>query len=96
MTEPGQSTTQILDQLAQCASTDDYEAVRAGLTQVIALLEQPGLTLNDSVRAYEVGRQLAEQCQKLLDAAELRITQLDGGSRESGTGPLISRVRMDS
>ena len=90
------STTQLLDNLAKQASSDDYEAIRAGLTQVIGLLEQPGLGLNDSIRAYEVGRQLAEQCQHLLDAAELRITQLDGAGSETGTGPLTSRVRLDS
>jgi exodeoxyribonuclease VII small subunit len=95
MTEQS-SNAQLLENLAKQASSDDYEAVRAGLAQVIGLLEQPGLGLNDSIRAYEVGRTLAEQCQKLLDAAELRITQLDGASSESGTGPLTSRVRLDS
>jgi exodeoxyribonuclease VII small subunit len=86
----------MLDDLAQLAESRDYEAVRDGLNTVIALLEQPGLGLNDSVRAYEVGRSLAEQCQHLLDEAELRITQLDGSARVSGSGPLTSRVRMDS
>jgi exodeoxyribonuclease VII small subunit len=95
MTEPT-STAQLLDELAKRAASDDYEAIRTGLTQVIGLLEQPGLGLNDSIRAYEVGRQLAEQCQNLLDAAELRITQLDGTNTETGTGPLTSRVRLDS
>jgi len=90
------NNAQLLDKLAQHASSDDYEAVRTGLTQVIGLLEQPGLGLNDSIRAYEVGRMLAERCQKLLDAAELRITQLDGAGGDTGTGPLTSRVRLDS
>lgn len=95
MTEPT-STAQLLNDLEQRAKSDDYEAIRAGLTQVIGLLEQPGLGLNDSIRAYEVGRQLAERCQSLLDAAELRISQLDGVGQQSGTGPLTSRVRLDS
>ena len=86
----------LLEQLADLGGSEDYEAVRDGLSQVIALLEKPGLGLNDSVRAYEVGRTLAEQCQKLLDTAELRITELDGGNRDSGTGSLASRVRLDS
>jgi exodeoxyribonuclease VII small subunit len=90
------TTTQLLDRCNQLATSDDYEAVRNGLTQVISLLETPGLGLNDSVRAYEVGRTLAEQCQKLLDAAELRITQLDGAGTDTGTGPLASRVRLES
>jgi exodeoxyribonuclease VII small subunit len=90
------NTRQMLDRCNEVAASDDYEAVRNGLTQVITLLEQPGLGLNDSVRAYEVGRKLAEQCQRLLDAAELRITQLDGAGSDIGTGPLTSRVRLDS
>jgi exodeoxyribonuclease VII small subunit len=88
--------TKLLDRCNQLMDSEDYEAVRNGLTQVIALLETPGLGLNDSVRAYEVGRRLAEQCQKLLDAAELRITQLDGAGSDTGTGPLASRVRLES
>jgi exodeoxyribonuclease VII small subunit len=95
MTESANSK-QTLDTCDQLSASDDYEAVRSGLTQVITLLEQPGLGLNDSVRAYEVGRKLAEQCQRLLDAAELRITQLDGAGSDTGTGPLTSRVRLDS
>ena len=90
------STSQLLDRLAKLATSDDYEIVRAGLTEVIGLLEQQGLGLNDSVRAYEVGRMLAEQCQTLLEAAELRITQLDGTATDPGTGPLTSRIRLDS
>lgn len=90
------NTAQLLEELATLSKSPDYELVRDGLNQVIALLEQPGLGLNDSVRAYEVGRSLAEKCQQLLDAAELRITQLDGDTREIGTGSLTSRVRLDS
>jgi exodeoxyribonuclease VII small subunit len=95
MTESANSK-QVLDRCNQLSASEDYEAVRNGLTQVITLLEQPGLGLNDSVRAYEVGRKLAEQCQRVLDAAELRITQLDGAGSDTGTGPLTSRVRLDS
>lgn len=74
------NTGAVLDQLASLAGSSDYEAVRDGLNQAVLLLEQPGLGLNDSVRAYEVGRQLAGRCQQLLDAAELRITELDDGA----------------
>jgi exodeoxyribonuclease VII small subunit len=80
------NTGEILGQLASLATSTDYEAVRDGLNAAIQLLEQPGLGLNDSVRAYQVGRQLAERCQQLLDEAELRITELDGGSPNPGAG----------
>lgn len=75
-----QTSAADLEQLATLAESSDYEAIRTGLSSVIALLEQPGLGLNDSVRAYEVGRLLADRCQTLLDEAELRIVQLDTGS----------------
>ena len=80
------TTAPLLDHCNQLAASVDYEAVRNGLTQVISLLEQPGLGLNDSVRAYEVGRKLAEQCQKLLDAAELRITRARWGRQRHRNG----------
>ena len=87
MTETA-NTGELLDRLSLLATSSDYEAVRDGLNTAIQLLEQPGLGLNDSVRAYEVGRQLAERCQALLDEAELRVTELDGGAATPGTGPL--------
>lgn len=77
-------TTETLDRLASLAESSDYEAVRDGLNQAIQLLEQPGLGLNDSVRAYEVGRSLADRCQRLLDAAELRVIELDSAVDPSG------------
>ena len=67
-----------LDGYASLVASDDFEAVRSGLIEVVRLLEQPGLGLNQSVKAYETGRQLADQCQRLLDAAELRVSMLDG------------------
>ena len=80
------NTGSILNRLASLSESGDYEAVRDGLNQAIQLLEQPGLGLNDSVRAYEVGRSLADRCQYLLDAAELRVTELDGTSAGPDSG----------
>ena len=64
--------------LEALTQSNDFEAVHAGLTEALRLLESPGIGLNASIRAYEVGRKLSDRCQALLDAAELRITQLDG------------------
>ena len=74
------STGKLLNELSSLSTSSDYEAVRDGLNRAIQLLEQAGLGLNDSIRAYEVGRALADRCQQLLDAAELRVTELDGGA----------------
>jgi exodeoxyribonuclease VII small subunit len=70
-------TSANLEAWAALHESADYETIRTGLSEVIALLEQPGLGLNESVRAYEIGRQLAHRCQVLLDEAELRISTLD-------------------
>lgn len=84
------ATESILERFAELTTSDDYEAVRNALSEVIRMLEQPGLGLNQSVRAYEVGRQLSNRCQSLLDAAELRVSVLDGTEISmapgSGTG----------
>jgi exodeoxyribonuclease VII small subunit len=81
-------TGALLNELSTLSTSSDYEAVRDGLNRAIQLLEQPGLGLNDSVRAYEVGRALADRCQSLLDAAELRVTELNGASSATGAGSL--------
>jgi exodeoxyribonuclease VII small subunit len=58
-------------------TADDFEAVHAGLTESVRLLESAGIGLNHSIRAYEIGRRLSDRAQALLDAAELRISMLD-------------------
>jgi exodeoxyribonuclease VII small subunit len=74
------ATDAAIDQLEQLVKSHDFEAVHAGLTESVRLLETPGIGLNQSIRIYEVGRALADRCQTLLDAAELRVSQLDGVS----------------
>ncbi len=53
-----------------------YEDLYKQLEEKVALLEQGGLSLDDSLTAYEEAVGLAQQCQALLDKAELRITRL--------------------
>jgi exodeoxyribonuclease VII small subunit len=69
-----------------------YEALYARLQEVVARLEQGDLPLAESLAAYEEGVQLAAACQRLLDAAELRVRQLQMGQdgpelREWGAQP---------
>jgi exodeoxyribonuclease VII small subunit len=70
-------TEKQLNALESLAESSDFESVHSGLTDVVRLLETSGIGLNHSIRAYEIGRKLSNRCQELLDAAELRITQLD-------------------
>jgi exodeoxyribonuclease VII small subunit len=70
-------TEETLARLDALANSSDFEAVHAGLSETVRLLESTGVGLNQSIRAYEIGRALADRCQALLDAAELRVSQLD-------------------
>jgi exodeoxyribonuclease VII small subunit len=56
-----------------------FEASFDELETIVRRLESGDLTLEESVALYERGRQLAAACQRLLDGAELRLTQLSDG-----------------
>ena len=53
-----------------------FEELYQQLEEKVSLLEQGGLSLDDSLAAYEEAVGLAQRCQQLLDRAELRITRL--------------------
>jgi exodeoxyribonuclease VII small subunit len=50
-----------------------YEAARAELREVVAKLESGGQSLEESLRLWERGEQLADVCQRWLDAAGQRL-----------------------
>jgi exodeoxyribonuclease VII small subunit len=58
---------------------DTYEERYARLQEVVAQLEAGELPLDRSLKLYEEGVRLAAECQALLDAAELRVQQLQSG-----------------
>lgn len=62
-------------------SRHSFEELYRQLEAKVALLEQGGLSLDESLAAYEEAVTLAQRCQQLLERAELRITRL----RESVT-----------
>ena len=53
-----------------------FEELYRQLEEKVSQLEQGGLSLDDSLAAYEDAVALAKSCQQLLDTAELRITRL--------------------
>ena len=57
-------------------SKPSFEELYRQLEEKVALLEQGGLSLDDSLAAYEDAVGLAQRCQQMLDRAELRITRL--------------------
>lgn len=50
-----------------------YEAARDELTEVVRRLEQGGLSLDDSLKLWERGEELAKRCEEHLEGARLRV-----------------------
>lgn len=54
-----------------------FEEAYAELEALVRQLENGDQPLAESVALYERGRLLAAHCQRLLEVAELRVTQVD-------------------
>jgi exodeoxyribonuclease VII small subunit len=64
-------------------STTTYEQAFSELSGILEQLEGDGLTLAECVTLFERGRRLAAFCQRQIDAAELRVSQLgEDGSEQ--------------
>jgi exodeoxyribonuclease VII small subunit len=50
-----------------------YEAARDELAQVVSSLETGGATLEDSLKLWERGEELAKICQEWLDGANAKL-----------------------
>lgn len=61
----------------QALTSGAFEEVFAALEEVVERLEQGRLRLHDTLSCYELGVRLAERCGRILDEAQLRVTQLD-------------------
>ena len=55
---------------------EGFEALYRQLEETVSRLEEGGLTLDQSLAAYESGMKLARRCQELLQQAELKVTKL--------------------
>lgn len=72
------------------APTPDFEAALAELEALVEQLERGELSLEQSLRDFERGVQLARSCQMALKGAELKVQQLveqDGQLRLEGFDP---------
>jgi exodeoxyribonuclease VII small subunit len=54
-----------------------FETVYEQLERAVAQLENGGLSLEQSIEVYETGMRLARRCKEMLDAAELRVTEIE-------------------
>ena len=57
-------------------SDPTFEQAYRELQAVVEQLEDGGLGLEDAVRLFERGSELARVCQRIVDEAELRVTRL--------------------
>ncbi len=63
----------------QNASLETYEVLYARLQDIVVRLESSELPLDELLYLYEQGTLLANRCQQMLDQAELRVQELQGG-----------------
>ena len=55
-----------------------YEEALAELEEIVSALEGEQNQLDDSIKLFERGQQLAAHCGVLLEAAELKVKQVAG------------------
>ncbi len=57
----------------------NYEKAVARLEEITDKLENGNLPLEEMMKLYEEGTTLAAKCSKILDEAQLKITELSAG-----------------
>ena len=60
----------------------DFEESMEKLEQIAKELESDKLSLNDSVKKFEEGMKISQDCKKVLDEAEKKITVLIDDTEE--------------
>ncbi|MGJ6980866.1 exodeoxyribonuclease VII small subunit [Aestuariimicrobium soli] len=55
------------------ATEPTYEEARTQLAEVVRQLESGGVSLNDSMKLWERGEELAGICQRMLDGAKAKV-----------------------
>lgn len=63
-----------------------YEQAFNELVTIVEAMESQQQPLDDSVKMFKRGQQLAQHCASLLDNAELRIKELDANTPMNGKG----------
>lgn len=58
--------------------TVDFESKLESAKKILETLMNPDITLSDSVKAYESGMSELAQAQKILEEAQIKITEIKG------------------
>ncbi|MFW6125923.1 MAG: exodeoxyribonuclease VII small subunit [Chloroflexota bacterium] len=61
-----------------------FEEALGQLERTVQALQEGGLTLEQSLSLFEAGMALAHTCDERLDAAELRITEVETDLEQEG------------
>jgi exodeoxyribonuclease VII small subunit len=69
-------------------SPPTFEQAMQELEQTVARLEAGNLPLEETLALYERGQALSEMCNRLLEAAELRIQQINPAGGGNTLAPL--------
>ena len=64
------------DDMDEKLEAPSFEEAMAKLEKIVEVLEDGGLTLEESTKLYEQGMKLATICGQRLSAAEIRITEI--------------------
>ena len=64
-----------------------FEDAYRQLETIVQKLEAGSLPLEESIALYEEGMRLAQLCNKQLDTAELRVTQITAEALEPAATP---------
>ena len=65
-----------MNQENEMAASLTFEAAYGQLEETVRNLEQGGLSLEESVKLFEQGIELARLCTELLNAVEIKVTSL--------------------
>jgi exodeoxyribonuclease VII small subunit len=63
-------------------STRGFEDLRRELEQIVGTLERGEVAVDEAIELWRRGEELHRRCAALLDAAEGRIEELQGGAPE--------------
>lgn len=78
--------------MATRKKTANFEDSLKELEQIVEALEAGGLSLDDSLKAFEKGVRITKDCQQALDNAEQKVSLLT----KDGNGDLISQPLDES
>ena len=72
---------------AEPSAVADFEASLDALEQLVGKMEAGGMSLEESLAAYERGVGLYRQCQQALEQAELRVRLLTDPAQPEKSEP---------